>query len=161
MDEKELIDILRRAQSIVQKAKMDEVFAASAFEVAAYHLLGGKPIVAAKAMEGAERFAPVDEGMAINEFLLRLNISSHVERSVAIAYYLLHVKKQLTFTSRDLDEWYGLAREAKPTNFSDVVTRGARRGFFVDTGEEHEGVKVWQITRTGEAFVEKELMKKD
>lgn len=161
MDEKELIDILRQAQSIVQEAEIDEVFAASAFEVAAYHLLGGKPITAAEAMEVAERFVAVDEGMAINEFLLGLNIGSHVERSVAIAYYLLHVKKQLTFASRDIDKWYSLAREVKPSNFSDVVAACARRGFFVDTGEKREGLKVWQTTRTGEAFVEKELMKKD
>ncbi len=154
MEDKTISDVLQRAARIVKDAGLEERFEPVAFGAVAELLLraeGGEPLAAVEPLHRAGR---LKEGEAINEFLRRLNLKSHPDRIVAIAFYLLHNQGQLTFNVNHLEEAYTLAREVKPKNFADVAGACAKKGFFTETGRKLDGLKEWQITKTGEAYVE-------
>jgi len=92
----------------------------------------------------------------LSEFLAQLNITTHVDRVVAILYHRYHSGDGLT-TVEDFDEAYSDARVKAPQNFSDVLGQCIRRGYVVEAKEKKEGKKAWQITPSGEKFVEEEL----
>jgi hypothetical protein len=157
MEEKTIGDVLQRAERIVKDAGLEERLEPVAFGAVAELLLraeGGEGLAAVGALR---RVGRVQEGEAINEFLRRLNLKSHSDRAVTIAYYLLHSQGQLTFNVNHLEDAYTLAREVKPKNFADVAGACAKKGFFTATGHKLDGLKEWQITKTGEVYVE-ELM---
>jgi hypothetical protein len=159
MQEQDVTDILRRAARIVASAGL-----ADALEPVAFRIVVDTLIQEAKGNYGAiqpSRSGKADllEGLAINEFLAELAVRSHTDRFVAIAYYLLHSKGQLTFSVRHLQEGYTLAREPKAKNFAAIAGQCASRGFFTETGAKLDDLKEWQITKTGEAHVE-QLMSK-
>jgi len=161
MEDKALSAILKRAAGVVKDAKLEERLEAAAFQAVVEVLLRAEGEGWVGVKEGIARGPEVALGEAINEFLVRLDLKSHTDRFVAVAYYLLHRKGQLTLNIRHLEQAYTLARETKPKNFSDVAGWCAKRGFFAETGAKVEGLKEWQITKTGEAYVGEELLKKE
>lgn len=94
--------------------------------------------------------------MQISEFLAQKNIQSETDRVTAILYHHLH-KGQESSTRAEILEAYSSARTPKPKNLSDVIARCIRKGHVVEAPEQKDGKKAWQITPTGERFVEEEL----
>lgn len=92
----------------------------------------------------------------LSEFLAGKNITTHLDRIVAILYYQYHKGNSLT-TIVELEEAYSNARVKAPRNFSDVLAQCIRRGYVVEAKDKKDGKKAWQITPTGEEFVEAEL----
>lgn len=101
---------------------------------------------------------PVALPAQISEFLAQLNITTHIDRIVAILYYQYHTGNNLT-TIAELEEAYSSARVRAPRNFSDVLAQCIRKGYVVEAKDKKEGKKAWQITSLGEKFVETELPK--
>jgi len=93
-----------------------------------------------------------------SEFLAQLNITTHIDRIVAILYYQYHTGNKLT-TIAELEEAYSSARVRAPRNFSDVLAQCIRKGYVVEAKDKKDGKKAWQITSLGEKFVETELPK--
>lgn len=159
MEDEQMSDILRRAAGIVRRAELGDGLEPVAFRVVVETLVqeakGDYGVIEAGPSPKGERL----EGLAINEFLVRLTLRSHTDRFVAIAYYLLHSRNQLTFNIQHLQDVYTLAREPKTKNFAAIAAECARRGFFTETGGKLDGLKEWQITKTGEAHVEQLLSK--
>ena len=94
--------------------------------------------------------------MQISEFLSSKNMTTHIDRIVSIFYYNHHKGSGPT-TVLELGEAYSTARVKPPSNFSDVLAQCIRKGLVVEVKEKKEGKKAWQVTPTGEAFVEEEL----
>lgn len=92
----------------------------------------------------------------ISEFLAQKNIKSHFDRVVAILYYHYHSGQEST-TILELQEAYSSVRVKAPQNFSDVLAQCIRKGYVVGTLSKEGGKKAWQITSTGERYVEDEL----
>lgn len=92
----------------------------------------------------------------VSEFLAGMNIATHTDRIVAIIYYNYHKSNQPT-TITELEEAYSNARVRPPRNFSDLLASCIRRGYVVESKDKKEGKKAWQITPTGEKFVEEEI----
>lgn len=92
----------------------------------------------------------------ISEFLAGKNITTHTDRIVAILYYNYRKGNEST-TIAELEEAYSNARVRPPRNFSDLLASCIRRGYAVESKDKKEGKKAWQITPTGEKFVEEEL----
>ena len=158
VDEQQITEIIRQAARIVEQARVTERLQPCAFRVAAEALLYGAPgrPIHAEAAQG-----PPTEvaGRAINEFLATLRPRAHTERFLAMAYYLLQEQGQLTFSVRDVHKLYTLARERRPKNAAAIANQCAKRGLLADTGRKLDGLKEWQITKTGEALVEQLLSK--
>ena len=94
----------------------------------------------------------------LSVFLAQLNITTHIDRIVAILYYQYHTGNKLT-TITELGEAYSDARVKPPRNFSDLLARCIRKGHVVEAKDKKDGKKAWQITSLGEEFVETELQK--
>lgn len=93
----------------------------------------------------------------LSEFLAGKNITTHVGRIAAILYYQYHKGIELT-TVAELEEAYSTARVRPPRNFSDLLSNCIRRGYVVQAKDKKDGKKAWQITPTGEKFVEEEII---
>lgn len=92
----------------------------------------------------------------LSEFLAQKNIKKHVGIVVAILYYHNHSGQEST-TILELQEAYSSVRVKAPQNFSDVLAQCIRKGYVVGTLSKEDGKKAWQITSTGERYVEGEL----
>jgi len=107
--------------------------------------------------EGETGVAPVKVAvvrMPLTEFLASGNLRSHVDRVVAIAYHFYH-KSQIALTRVEFLDAYAKARFSRPANMTDVIARCVKAGYLVDTQKENQ--KAWQITGTGERYVEAKL----
>lgn len=94
--------------------------------------------------------------MQISEFLAGKNIRTHPHRIVAILYYNYHKGNEPT-TIAELEEAYSNTRVRPPRNFSDFLANCIRRGYVVEAKDKKDGKKAWQITPTGEKFIEEEI----
>jgi hypothetical protein len=96
------------------------------------------------------------QSVQISEFLAQRKIESETDRIATILYYYLHNGRGSSTTAEIL-EAYATARFRRPTNLSDVIARCIRKGHVIEARERKEGQKAWQITVTGEKYVEEKL----
>ena len=92
----------------------------------------------------------------ISEFLAQRKISTETDRVVAILYHQFH-NGQESSTRVEILEAYSAARTRKPTNLSDVVARCIKKGHVIEASDKQDGQKAWQITQSGERYVEGDL----
>lgn len=104
----------------------------------------------------APKIKQADLPNQINEFLAQKNVRSHIDRIVAILFHRHYKGHELT-TIAELEEAYSSARVRTPRNFSDVLSDCVRRGYVVEAKDKKEGRKAWQVTPTGERFIEEEI----
>jgi hypothetical protein len=93
----------------------------------------------------------------MSEFLARANIKIDTDRLVAILYHHFY-NGQASSTRTEILQAYSNARIKQPTNLSDVITRCIKKGHIILATEQKEGKKTWQITQTGEKYIEKKLV---
>jgi len=101
--------------------------------------------------------ALVVQRMQVSEFLAQGKIRSETDRVVSILYYHLH-NGQSSSTRGEILEAYAAARLRRPTNLSDVIARCIRKGHVIEFSQTKDGQKAWQITPTGEKYVEENLI---
>lgn len=94
---------------------------------------------------------------SLGEFLSKLDVSSFVDRVVAIAYYHLHGMQDEGVTRQEFLTAFKKARFTPPKNISDVIAQCIRKGLLMDAWEPKNGQKAWSITQTGERFIEDRL----
>jgi hypothetical protein len=139
-----------KAKELVED--IDEPFKSIAFEVLFRRLLDQKETTAISS-------TLIKAGLTaktVSEFLSSKNCKSMPDQVTAIAYYSFHGGQEC-ITRIELLEAFGKARLPRPKNISDVIGRCIRRGFLVDYPEKKDGQKAWQITPTGEKYVEEHL----
>jgi hypothetical protein len=102
------------------------------------------------------RGALAAQGMQINEFLAQRKIRSETDRLCTILYHQIH-NGQNSSTRAEILQAYSSARIQQPTNLSDVIARCIRKGHVIEALEKKDGQKAWQITATGERYVQEEL----
>lgn len=89
----------------------------------------------------------------LRAFVEQIDPSTHVERSVAIGYYLENQKGKNNFTVDDIGEGYRTCKIQKPANMSDALANAENRGWVMRDGV-NEQYQQWILTRDGEQFVE-------
>jgi hypothetical protein len=94
---------------------------------------------------------------SLGEFLASVNVSSFVDRVIAIAYYHLHGLQQEAVTRQEFLVAFKKARFTPPKNISDVIAQCIRKGLLMDAFEPKDGQKAWSVTQTGERFIEDRL----
>ncbi len=97
--------------------------------------------------------------MQISEFLAQTNIKTETDRVVAILYHHFH-NGQESSSRAEIIQAYNNARVRQPVNLSDVIARCIRKGHIIEASEPKEGQKVWQITQTGEKYIEENFINK-
>lgn len=150
MNKEQVTEKFNRARKLV--SGIDEPFQGPALEVVFRWLLDQELVGVHPAREAGE--VPVRPTMQINEFLASKKLESHADKVLGIAYYYLHAKDE-PVTRPEIEEAYATSRLARPQNLSDVIAKCVRKGYLVDSREQKQGKKAWQITPTGEKCVEK------
>ncbi len=95
--------------------------------------------------------------MSAKEFLLSKKISSIVEITLALAYYLERVGQLNSFNIKDIAGVFQAAKEKSPANLNDMINKNIKKGYMMEARELKDNKKAWVLTSTGEKFVESEL----
>lgn len=152
MNKEEITEKFIEAKELV--SEIEEPYRHLALEVVFRWLLDQAPSLAPPISSVA---APtISPSMTLNEFLASKNPTSHKDRVLLVAYYYLYSKNE-PVTRSEIDEAYSLARMRRPKNISDIISKCVGKGYFVDYRDGKEGNKAWQITQTGEKYVQEKL----
>jgi hypothetical protein len=95
--------------------------------------------------------------LSAKEFLLSKNLKSETQKVLAVAYFLEREEGLTSFNVADLESAFRAAREKLPKNMNDAVNKNIARGFVMGASEKKDSKKAWQLTSTGERFVEHDL----
>ena len=97
--------------------------------------------------------------ISAKEFLLSKEVSSIVEKTLALGYYLEHFAKISPFNINDMADVFRMAREKLSVNPSDMINKNVVKGHFMEAGDQKDAKKAWVLTATGERFVENNFKK--
>lgn len=97
--------------------------------------------------------------LSAKEFLLSKKISSTIEKTLALAYYLEHYGQVDSFNVDDLVSVYQAAREQLPANINDMINKNIAKGHIMEVRERKDAKKAWVLTTSGDEFVENDLNK--
>lgn len=106
---------------------------------------------------GALPVAVVGKKQSAKEFLLTKSLSSETQKVLALAYFAEREDGLTSFNVSDLEAIFRAAREKLPKNMNDAVNKNVARGFIMEAAEKKDSKKAWQLTSTGERFVEEEM----
>lgn len=95
--------------------------------------------------------------ISIKEFILSKKPKNDVEKTLVIGYYLENFRDMSYFNAKDLEEGFREAKEKVPKNVNDKAYQNIKRGFMMEAKEKKDKLKAWNLTSTGERFVENEL----
>ena len=137
---------------------VEEPYKSIAIEVLFRKLLEGE--MPSKAIKETLAKPTKVASMQASEFLASLDLRSQLDQLEAVAYYFLH-SGQESVTRAEVMDTLSKARLPRPKNLSDVIGKCIRRGHIIVAVEDKDGQKAWQITPTGERYVEEQLLAKN
>jgi hypothetical protein len=98
-----------------------------------------------------------EKKQSAKEFLITKSAGPETQKVLAFAYFLEHHEALTPFNVPDLEVVFRAAREKLPKNMNDAVNKNVARGFLMEAREKKDFKKAWQLTATGERFVEQEM----
>lgn len=152
MNKEEIKDKITETIEIIQD--VEEPYKAIAFGVIFKKLI--EETLHPTAQRDLARPVMVDR-MQASEFLASLNLRSKLDQFVAVAYYFLR-SGQESVTRAEIMDTLSKARLSRPKNPSDVIGKCIRRAHLIEAAEQKDKQKAWQITPTGEKYVEEQLL---
>jgi hypothetical protein len=97
--------------------------------------------------------------VSAKEFLMTKELKSETQKALALAYYLEHVEGRPSFNINDLTAAFQSAKEKRPVNVSDTVAKNVARGLLMEAPNKKDSKKAWELTATGEKYVEEDMKK--
>jgi hypothetical protein len=91
------------------------------------------------------------------EFLMTKSVGSEVQKVLALAYFLERHEGLAVFNVSDLENVFRSAREKLPKNMNDAVNKNIARGFMMEAAEKKDSKKAWNLTSSGERFVDSDM----
>lgn len=104
-----------------------------------------------------ESIQPKIKKVSAKEFLLSKNLSSTVEKALALAYYLERFEQMSSFNINDIANIFQMAKETLPVNPNDVINKNIKKGHLMEVQEKKDAKKAWSLTGSGERFVENDF----
>lgn len=98
--------------------------------------------------------------LSLREFMNSKSMTSEVQKTLAIAYYLETHDGMSSFNAQDIKKGYSLAKEPSPRNINDTINKNIQKGYLMDAAEKKEGNKAWTLTNSGIEFVDDALVSK-
>ena len=95
--------------------------------------------------------------LSAKEFLMTKVLKTEIQKTLALAYYLERMESMKRFNVADLEIAFRSAKEKKPKNINDAVNKNIAHGLLMEAAEKKETKKAWELTSTGEKYVEEEL----
>lgn len=106
---------------------------------------------------GAPTQVAIQKKQSAKEFLLSKKVAADTQKVVALAYFLEKLEGLDSFNVPDLETVFRAAREKLPKNMNDAVNKNVARGFLMEANQKKDSKKAWQLTSTGERFVEQNM----
>lgn len=105
--------------------------------------------------QGAEEIHRQSGGtpVALAEFKQDFKTDTYADKATVVGRYLEKHDGMEGYTVEDLKDGFKKCKWKNPANMSDVVSKAARKGLFMEIGEQ-DGKKKWMLTETGEEHVE-------
>jgi hypothetical protein len=110
--------------------------------------------------ETVELKGVIKKRLSLREFMNSKLMTSEVQKTLAIAYYLEIHDGMSSFNAQDIKKGYSLAKEPSPRNINDTINKNIQKGYLMDADEKKEGNKAWTLTNSGIGFLEAELVSK-
>lgn len=105
------------------------------------------------------RPATVEKKLSIKEFILSKNPTNDIQKTLAIGYYLEKYEGLPSFNVKDLEKGFHDAKESAPENINYKVIVNSQKGYMMESDEKKDGLKAWNLTNSGEKFVENNFEK--
>ena len=102
------------------------------------------------------RYPRIVKRVSIREFLNSKKPRTGVDKTLAICYYLEKYENIVPFNKNDVEEAFKRAKEKTPANINDAIYKNIKKGFIMEVGKK-EGLKAYQLTRSGEEYVENDF----
>lgn len=157
---------IKLAEEIVESIeKLDEKYKIPAFEKTLRVLLEGSPHNEMKFKptldeKRDETNVHLDSARTFAGFIRGLNAKSHADKTLAIAYFLLKIRRKPVFTKEIVEAEYMSAFFPRSKNTNTEINGLIQRGLIMPHGEKVDSKKAFVITNDGMEFVEKDLIKK-
>lgn len=101
---------------------------------------------------------PVQKRISPKEFLISKKPKDDIQKTLLLGYYLERHKSLVSFNAKDLETVFREAKEAPPDNINDKVNKNVQKGHIMEAGEKKGKMKAWNLTASGESFVENGLL---
>jgi len=111
-----------------------------------------------KVLIETEEVKPKKE-LSLKEFILSKKPKSDVQKTLTIGFFLENHEKLSFFNSEDLEDGFRSAKEKVPNNINLCVIKNITKGHMQEAKEKKEEKKAWNLTNSGEEFVENNFKK--
>lgn len=101
----------------------------------------------------------IEKKLSIKEFILSKNPKNDIQKTLAIAYYLEKNEGLSSFNAKDLEKGFHDAKESAPENINYKVIMNIQKGYMMESKEKKDNLKAWNLTNSGEKFVESNFEK--
>jgi hypothetical protein len=101
----------------------------------------------------------VEKKLSIKEFILSKNPKNEIQKTLAIGYYLEKYEGLSSFNVKDLENGFHDAKESAPENINYKVIVNIQKGYIMESKEKKDNLKAWNLTNSGEKFVESNFEK--
>jgi predicted lipoprotein with Yx(FWY)xxD motif len=91
--------------------------------------------------------------VALAEFKQNFEPNTYTDKVTVVSRYLEKHEGMEGFTVEDLKDGFRKCKWKRPANMSDVVSKAAGKGLFMEIGEQ-DGKKKWMLTENGEEHAE-------
>jgi len=114
-----------------------------------------------KALEGSPKpdTKKTMKQISIKEFLLTKEPKDDIQKTLVIGYYLEKYENLNCFNVKDLENGFREAKEKIPENINDKVNQNIKNGYMMGSKEKKDNFKAWNLTNSGERFVDNDLKK--
>ena len=92
--------------------------------------------------------------LSIREFLNEKKPTNDVERVLGMGFFLEKYEGYTCFNVDDIKNAFVKSKEPLPQNIHDKINMNIRTGRIMEAEEKKDSKKAWELTATGEAFVE-------
>ncbi len=97
----------------------------------------------------------------IYEFIRKLNLKSHTNKVLCLAYFLEKYKGLKALSLNDIKDAYSDARLVMPKNISDYLSKLTKKGYLIEVGKKEDKLKSWRLSIDGINFVESMLSEEE
>ena len=99
----------------------------------------------------------VKKEISIKELILSKKPKSDVQKTLLIGYYLEKYRGVSFFNAKDLEEGFKESKEKVPSNINNKVYGNVKKGHMMELKKKKGELKTWNLTITGERFVENDF----
>jgi len=101
----------------------------------------------------------IEKKLSIKEFILSKKPKNDIQKTLAIGYYLEKYEGLSSFNVKDLEKGFHDAKESAPENINYKVIVNIQKGYVMESKEKKDNLKAWNLTNSGEKFLESNFEK--